>query len=445
MERRLVLCDFYWTRDKDPRVPLGHASLLAALKEKTSVEARSVVIAVNLARVNVQAVVEEILEHTKGLPPEKVDVAIGCYVWAEHIIQEVLCLLRAEGFEGRIILGGPQISYAQRGLQRLYPHADVFIRGYGEDALCRLVKTSGCPSIRGVHYAWSHDLCEQAEVDLLALPSPFLTGVVPLRGQKFIRWETQRGCPFRCSFCQHKEAGARLALRELSMSRVIKEIDLFCEAGVEDIAVLDPIFNASPTATGILERFVERGFTGRLSLQCRAEQITPAFLNAAEKLHVSLEFGLQTIHDNESKAIKRHNNIKKVEEVLNDVKRRGLNFEVSLIFGLPEQTLASFQETIRWCLKRKVPIIKAFPLMLLRGTELEQERHRWNLIEEGEPMPIVVESNHFTREDWYMMAQISEALRLTERRHPNTLEELLQLALHTEPEFTRWRPSKKAA
>lgn len=44
--RRVVLVDFYWTRDKDPRVPLGHASLLAALRAD-GVEVRSVVIAVN--------------------------------------------------------------------------------------------------------------------------------------------------------------------------------------------------------------------------------------------------------------------------------------------------------------------------------------------------------------------------------------------------------------
>ena len=34
MNRRVIVVDFYWTRDKDPRVPRGHASILTALRER---------------------------------------------------------------------------------------------------------------------------------------------------------------------------------------------------------------------------------------------------------------------------------------------------------------------------------------------------------------------------------------------------------------------------
>ena len=33
MKRRIILLDLYWTRNKDPRIPLGHASLLTALTD----------------------------------------------------------------------------------------------------------------------------------------------------------------------------------------------------------------------------------------------------------------------------------------------------------------------------------------------------------------------------------------------------------------------------
>ncbi|MCA9574047.1 MAG: hypothetical protein KC668_01380, partial [Myxococcales bacterium] len=45
--RRVVLVDFHWTRDKDPRVPLGHASLLAALSAQPTLDVRSLVVPVN--------------------------------------------------------------------------------------------------------------------------------------------------------------------------------------------------------------------------------------------------------------------------------------------------------------------------------------------------------------------------------------------------------------
>lgn len=440
MNRRIILCDFYWTRDKDPRVPLGHASLLAALRAAAGAEVRTVVAPVNLAPPSLAAITAEILTHARGLHPDEVDIAIGVYVWAEDLVQAVIQRLRLLGFAGRIILGGPQVSYTGAGVDRLYPGADAFVRGYGEQALVALAQSPEPVAIAGVHYARSHDRAEQAAVDLAALPSPFLTEAIPLQGQRFVRWETQRGCPFRCSFCQHREAGARLQRSSLATDRVFSEIDLFCDRGVDDIAVLDPIFNAGPLAISVLERFAQRGFRGRLSLQCRAEMITPEFLDVAQNLNVLLEFGLQTIHPREGAAIRRHNNVAKVDAVLRDVRRRGLPHEVSLIYGLPEQTMASFAQTVAWCLDRHVPVIKAFPLLLLRGTELDRDRATWGLVEDGGAMPMVVASHTFGQTDWQAMARIAEALRLTEGHHPMNMADLLRVAGDVEFRADRWRP-----
>ena len=250
-------------------------------------------------------------------------------------------------------------------------------------------------------------------------------------GQKFVRWETQRGCPYRCAFCQHREAGARLVSRDFAEDRVLQEIDLICAAGVDDIVVLDPIFNLGGHALRVLHRFRERCFAGKLSLQCRAEAATPRFLDGAVGLNVCLEFGLQTIHQRESDAIDRRNRMGKVDAALAGVRRRGLKHEVSLIFGLPQQTLSSFVESVAWCLVRRVPVIKAFPLMLLRGTKLDRERRRWDLVEDGETMPAVIASRTFTVDDWHAMARIAEALRRTEGQHPD-IATLLRMARDVE-------------
>jgi radical SAM superfamily enzyme YgiQ (UPF0313 family) len=231
------------------------------------------------------------------------------------------------------------------------------------------------------------------------------------------------------------------------VSRIEAEIDLFCASGVSDIAVLDPIFNMGPHATDVLRRFAARGYPGRLSLQCRAEAIDDAFLDAAAALDVVLEFGLQTIHADEGRAVKRMNNLSKVDRTLEAVRARGIQHEVSLIFGLPLQTLASFEKTVDWCLEREVPVIKAFPLVLLRGTALERDRDRWGLGDSGGAMPMVLRSSTFDVDDWMMMARISEALSLTEGRHPSDLDQLKALAAELEPDLFRWIPKgvKEAA
>ncbi len=440
MNRRIVLVDLTWTRDKDPRIPLGHASLLAALHQVPELDVRSAVVPVNVGAVNPEVVCTMVLEQAAGVAADQVDIAFGAYVWGEELLREVLPAVRRRCFKGRIILGGPQVSYSGAGLEDLYPEADAFVRGYGEAALSTLARTHERQDVPGVHWAGDADLVQQASVDLEALPSPWLTGLLSVEGQRFIRWETQRGCPFRCSFCQHREPGARLHRRSLLLSRIEQEVDLVCGAGVEDLAVLDPIFNADHHATTVLKRFAKRGFRGRLSLQCRAEYINEAFLDAAGQLDVTLEFGLQTIHELEGAAVNRKNHIGRVDQALTEVRRRGIDHEVSLIFGLPLQTLASFKESVRWCLERRVPVIKAFPLLLLRGTELERDRNRWGFVEGAGAMPPVVASNSFDRSDWLAMASISEALSQTEGDHP-PMDQLLHLARDLEPTPLRWQPS----
>ncbi|MEZ4325004.1 MAG: B12-binding domain-containing radical SAM protein [Polyangiales bacterium] len=438
--RRVVLVDFHWTRDKDPRVPLGHASLLAALTAQLTLDVRSLVIPVNRPGSDASSVVRSILAATRDSAPSTVDVAFGAYVWGESLLRDVLRRLRSAGFRGRIIVGGPQVSYASEGLEQLYPEADAFIRGYGEHALTELASTAERRDIPGVHLRGELDRGAQAKVDLESLPSPWLGSIVNVPASGFVRWETQRGCPFRCAFCQHREAGARLPRRTLSRTRIQEEIDMFCDLGVTDIAVLDPIFNLGPHAVEVLERFATRGFRGRLSLQCRAEGMRPEFLDAAAQLNVCLEFGLQTIHEDEGRAVDRRNDIARVDRTLAAVRERGIAHEVSLIFGLPHQTLASFQESVDWCLERRVPVLKAFPLLLLRGTALERDRARWGLCATDGEMPLVTHSNTFTHEDWRQMARLSDALRLTEGNHPTTIEALVARSAGLEPDLFRWLP-----
>lgn len=438
--RRLILVDFYWTRDKDPRVPLGHASILATLKALTDVDVRSVVMPVNIGRLSPENVASKILEEVSGFSDADVDIAIGAYIWAEDLLHPVLHELRRRGFGGRIILGGPQISYQGPGLEEIYPTVDAFIRGYGEHALANLVSDPARRTIQGVHWAGTNDVVEQAQIDLRELPSPFLTGAIPVQTGGFLRWETQRGCQFQCSFCQHREAGARLRKTTLDKDRIFKEIDLFCDHGVNDIAVLDPIFNMASHANEVLDRFRNRGFTGRLSLQCRAEVVSEEFIGTAAALNTRLEFGLQTIHDDEQRAIRRKNNMARVDWAFRAANERNINYEVSLIFGLPEQTVESFEQSVAWCLERRVPVIKAFPLMLLRGTALERDRARWDLKNSNDAMPVVIQSSTFSHEQWQQMAQLSEALKATEGNHPPTLHDLRRVAASLPPDMTRWRP-----
>ena len=437
-KRTIILVEFPWGRDKDPRVPLGHASLLTSLKKIGNGEIISIVSPINDDTTTPEMLNNRIMSITESA--DEIDLAIGAYVWAEEVIIRLLPMLRASGFTGRIILGGPQISYTPDGLEELYPEADVFVRGYGEIAIVALFNEPGEKTIEGVHFAGQEDRNEQTSVDLSLLPSPWLSEAIDIKDQKFVRWESQRGCAFRCSFCQHKEAGKRLERREFDERRVMGEIDLFCRSEVKEIAVLDPIFNISPIANPILQRFIDNGYTGRLSLQCRAEKCNDEFLGLVSELDVKLEFGLQTIHKDEGKAVDRINNMRFVNKWLDRVNELGIDYEISIIYGLPNQTLESFRETVDWCLKKGVPVIKAFPLMLLRGTQIEQHRDEWGLIESEGCMPVVRESHTFTHQEWCQMDKLSNALKETEGDHPRSISELSRIANNLDTNMARFQP-----
>jgi hypothetical protein len=85
---------------------------------------------------------------------------------------------------------------------------------------------------------------------------------------------------------------------------------------LKSLAVVDPTFNSGEHSTLVLRALANGGFNARLSLQCRVEMLTDDFVSAVAELSrtsfVTLEFGIQSIHREEQRAIQRPNNMRKV-------------------------------------------------------------------------------------------------------------------------------------
>ena len=437
----VTLLSLDWCRPKDPPISLGSASILVNLLSR-GCNANALPFNVNSPQFDTNEVVQQIFDHR---PTESTLLGVGAFVWNEYHLQTILSRLQRYNFPGSVLLGGPQISYTSTHPQKYYPLADIFCRGYAEQAVYKLVTTSTIdepfPDIVGIVYKGLPDLKLQATCDLETLPSPYLMGVLP--PQTFMRWETQRGCPFRCSFCQHRESHlATKGLqkrRSFEINRLIEESKWMSQNAVTDVAILDPTFNSGPNYLKVMDALIDSNYGGKVSLQCRFEMIKNEFLERVVKLNdigatVILEFGLQTIIPNEAKAINRPNRIKKVEEVIKQLHYLKISFEVSLIFGLPLQTLESFKQSVNFCLENKVPVIKAWPLMLLRGTPLDslEMREKYQLKERNicaseeidrvqVNIPHVVQSSTFNENEWKKMAEIANTLVETENKHPPKL------------------------
>ena len=424
--RRLLVVAPDWTRAPyDTRLPLGHASLVAAAQAHPGIETTARRYDLTRPGFDVDVIINDVLAWASQGDAESNDVAIGVYVWNDAVVHRIALALRMRGFKGRIILGGPQISNAPPGVAMLYPEADCMVRGFGELALPAIAATDERIVRPGVIWRGGPDPGECADIDLTQVPSPHLSGVLPVEAGRRVRWETQRGCLYRCAYCQHRGPGSRPFRAVFPLDRLMDEIALFSARRVGSLDILDPIFNTGPYYLKIFEEFARRRFRACISLQCRFELVSPEFVELLSRLDSRPEFGLQTIHADEARAVHRALDLDSAERTMAELSRRRVRYVVTLIYGLPEQTLASFRASVAFCLERRVPVVRAFPLSLLRGTELERNRSRWDLVTRSEGPPYVIRSNTFDERDHEEMERIAAALGATEGVHGGTIEECL--------------------
>jgi radical SAM superfamily enzyme YgiQ (UPF0313 family) len=332
-------------------------------------------------------------------------IAISNYIWCDHIVKELLLTLQEIGYSGNIILGGNQITYSDNLIDN-YPGCKIFIVGYGELSLYKAIF---------IENKIEHPIILKTTPDFCSLPSPYLSKeLIVTQKQKMVRMETKRGCPYKCNFCAHRDLN-NTKIYEFNLSRIYSELNLFNEKKVQKINIIDPIFNTGKQYIGILKYMTEIRLKAKVAFQTRFELITGEkgthFINLSSLLNVTMEFGVQTLIEEECKVINRHNNInliKKNVQILND---KDIDYEINLIYGLPRQTKSSFLKSIDLLKSMNCKRITAHPLMLLIGTPLYYQKEKWSFKEKYfNDIPLIVESNSFSESQWFEMHNIAYTL-----------------------------------
>jgi radical SAM superfamily enzyme YgiQ (UPF0313 family) len=396
-------------RNEEAAVSLSIASLLAYLKNDARYDKNFTVqhLPINMWQCsNPQAAAYQSI---RALPLKNIDtIGISCYIWNEYLINPLINKLRVLGFLGKIALGGYQISYSnQQKIQNEYPQADIFIFGNGEQSFLDAIflKKPITP------------ICLNKPVDFQKIPSVYLTQELPVvQNQKMVRWETKRGCPYKCTFCAHRDLTKNKVCRH-EIRKLFAEIDFFKKKNIGRINILDPIFNAGGVYLDILQEIKRINLTSTITMQTRFELVQGTrgddFLRYCKNINAHLEFGLQTAIEAESRIIDRRNNIDKIRAVLKKLNADNISYEVSLIYGLPRQTVGSFEQSIDFLRANGCKNIVAYPLMLLKGTALYHQKNKYKILEKvmGKfRIPTVISSDSFTETQWLEMASISKKL-----------------------------------
>lgn len=129
--RGCALVSFDWMRKKDPSVALGPASIAACIVDQgLSVQLLTYDVSTQPPSPNsVAKDIKDCVDAYKSMGMAT-DVALGAFVWNEGLVNTVTQRLKEQRVDSRIILGGPQVSYAPSGVLELaYPWVDIFVRG----------------------------------------------------------------------------------------------------------------------------------------------------------------------------------------------------------------------------------------------------------------------------------------------------------------------------
>ncbi len=111
-----------------------------------------------------------------------------------------------------------------------------------------------------------------------------------------------------------------------------------------------------------------------LSIATRPDAISKECLDYLEELNkktfLTVELGLQTIHEKTAKLINRCHNLACFEDMVKQLRKRNINVVVHIINGLPYETKDMMLETVRYLNKLDINGIKIHMLSVIKDTKL---------------------------------------------------------------------------
>ena len=142
-----------------------------------------------------------------------------------------------------------------------------------------------------------------------------------------------------------------------------------------------------------------------LNIATRCDAISDECLDYLEELnkktYLTIELGLQTIHERTSILINRCHTLECFEDMVNKLRKRDINVVVHIINGLPYETHDMMIDTVRYLSNLDIQGIKIHALSILKGTALEKmynETH-FKVMSREEYINTVCDQLEYLRED----------------------------------------------
>ena len=322
---------------------------------------------------------------------------LSCYTWN---VAEFLILARTVKREvpgALVVAGGPHVQRAEDFL--FEDGIDVVVLGEGETTFTELLDCadrSAWGGVDGLAFLTFDGTPHRTEArarakELDVFPSAL--DILELRGPdgeplyEHVAYETSRGCPYKCSFCEWGTGAIGTKMFQFSLDRIRSDFDRLVEGGVHDIWLCDSNF-------GALKDDLEKA---RMIVDLRARTGLPqTFATSWSKNHNSrvreivrlmhrngllphYNFALQTLTPLALELSHRTNmRANDYEPVVKELATEGVPICAELIWGLPGDTLREFETNLDHLLTI-FPNVNIFGYTLLPGTEFYERREEYKL------------------------------------------------------------------
>jgi radical SAM superfamily enzyme YgiQ (UPF0313 family) len=192
--------------------------------------------------------------------------------------------------------------------------------------------------------------------------------------QPYVSMHTSLGCPYKCSFCCINTPFGKSSYRMWSPDTVIREIDILVrDYGVKNIKFVDEMFVLNRNhVIGICDRIIERGYDLNIWAYARVDTVKDEFLDKLKRagfrwLALGIESGSKHVRDGVEKG--RFGSLDIVKTV-KDIQSAGINVIGNFIFGLPDDTQASMQETLDLAIETNCEFANFYCAMAYPGSKL---------------------------------------------------------------------------
>lgn len=206
---------------------------------------------------------------------------------------------------------------------------------------------------------------------------------------------TSLGCSFGCDFCMINivnrvdssdgiNASHSRGMRFWSPEWVGREMEKLARLGVRTLRISDEMFFLNRKYyEPVLNQVIDRGFDFNMWTYSRVDTVRRDYLDLFKKagvnwLALGVEAGNQVVRQEVSKGSFQEVNIREVSKTISDA---GINIISNYIFGFPDDTLETMQETLDLAMELNNEMANMYPCQALPGSPMYHlaRKNGWEL------------------------------------------------------------------